>query len=109
MSANPSLGRSKTVMGRKLRLMTVEKGLLRETKAVHQMIDAVVQCRVRGAIYDTLSAPIAVLFQFYLDGVDDELRLTALRMLVKDLLILFQAGNEAVINLLGAFSRCFGD
>jgi len=42
-------------------------------------------------------------FQFYLDGVDDELRLTALRMLVKDLLILFQAGNEAVINLLGAF------
>lgn len=43
-------------------------------------------------------------FQFYLDGVDDELRLTALRMLVKDLLILFQAGNEAVINLLGALS-----
>jgi len=43
-------------------------------------------------------------FQFYLDGVDDELLLTALRMLVKDLLILFQAGNEAVINLLGALS-----
>ena len=45
-SANTSLGRSKTVMGRKLRIMTVEKGLLRETKAVHQMIDAVVECRV---------------------------------------------------------------
>ena len=45
-SANPSLGRSKTVMGRKLKLMTVEKGLLRETKAVHQMIDSVVECRV---------------------------------------------------------------
>ncbi|KAF9446195.1 ANTH-domain-containing protein [Macrolepiota fuliginosa MF-IS2] len=79
---NASLGRSKTLMGRKLRSMTVEKGLLRETKAVHQMIDALVGCR------------------FYMDGVDDELRLTALRMLVKDLLILFQAGNEAVINLL---------
>lgn len=38
--------RSKTIMGRKLRIMTVEKGLLRETKAVHRMIDALVECRV---------------------------------------------------------------
>lgn len=38
--------RSKTLMGRKLRVMTVEKGLLRETKTVHRMIDAVVECRV---------------------------------------------------------------
>ena len=39
--------------------------------------------------------------QFYLDDLEDELTTTALRMLVKDLLILFQAGNEGVINLLG--------
>lgn len=38
--------RSKTIMGRKLRSMTVEKGLLRETRAVHSMIDALVECRV---------------------------------------------------------------
>lgn len=38
--------RSKTVMGRKLRSMTVEKGLLRETKAVQRMIDSLVECRV---------------------------------------------------------------
>ena len=38
--------RSKTIMGRKLRSMTVEKGLLRETKVVHGMIDALVECRV---------------------------------------------------------------
>lgn len=38
--------RSKTIMGRKLRVMTVEKGLLRETKAVHRMIDTLVECRV---------------------------------------------------------------
>ena len=38
--------RSKTIMGRKLRSMTVEKGLLRETKVVHGMIDALVDCRV---------------------------------------------------------------
>lgn len=39
--------------------------------------------------------------QFYLDDLEDELTITALRMLVKDLLILFQAGNEGVINVLG--------
>lgn len=38
--------RSKTVAGRKLRVMTVEKGLLRETKIVQKMIDALVECRV---------------------------------------------------------------
>ncbi|KAF9054466.1 ANTH domain-containing protein [Panaeolus papilionaceus] len=74
--------RSKTIMGRKLRVMTVEKGLLRETRIVHGMIDALVECR------------------FYLDDLEDELTIAALRMLVKDLLILFQAGNEGVINVL---------
>ena len=33
-------------MGRKLRIMTVEKGLLRETKAVQKLLDALVECRV---------------------------------------------------------------
>ncbi|EAU90322.2 ENTH domain-containing protein [Coprinopsis cinerea okayama7 len=76
-----SLARSKTLAGRKLRSMTVEKGLLRETKIVQRMIDALVECR------------------FYLEDLD-ELNIEALRMLVKDLLILFQAGNEGVINVL---------
>jgi len=81
----PSSGvqRSKTLAGRKLRVMTVEKGLLRETKTVQKMIDSLVECR------------------FYLDDLDNELNITALRMLVKDLLILFQACNEGVINVLG--------
>lgn len=74
--------RSKTIMGRKLRVMTVDKGLLRETKTVQTMIDTLVECR------------------FYLDDLEDELTIAALRMLVKDLLILFQAGNEGVINVL---------
>ena len=38
--------RSKTLAGRKLRVMTVEKGLLRETKVVQKMIDSLVECRV---------------------------------------------------------------
>lgn len=39
--------RSKTIIGRKLRVMTVEKGLLRETKIVQKMIDSLVETRVR--------------------------------------------------------------
>ena len=39
--------RSKTVMGRKLRVMTVEKGLLRETKIVQKQVDALLGWRVR--------------------------------------------------------------
>ncbi|KAI0083855.1 ANTH domain-containing protein [Irpex rosettiformis] len=74
--------RSKTIAGRKLRVMTVEKGLLRETKIVQKQIDSLVETR------------------FYLDDLEDELNITALRMLVKDLLILFQACNEGVINVL---------
>ncbi|KAH9973617.1 ANTH domain-containing protein [Lactifluus volemus] len=74
--------RRKTIMGRKLRIMTVEKGLLRETKVVQKLLDALVECR------------------FYLDNLEDELTITSLQMLVKDLLILFQAVNEGVINVL---------
>ena len=36
----------RTILGRKLRVMTVEKGLLRETKVVQRMMDALVECRV---------------------------------------------------------------
>ncbi|KZT07476.1 ANTH-domain-containing protein [Laetiporus sulphureus 93-53] len=81
--------RSKTISGRKLRVMTVEKGLLRETRVVQKMIDALVECR------------------FYLDDLDNELNITALRMLVKDLLILFQACNEGVINVLEHYFEMF--
>ncbi|KAF8605957.1 ANTH-domain-containing protein [Ceratobasidium sp. AG-I] len=74
--------RSKTVMGRKLRVMTVDKGLLRETKLIQKLTDALLECK----LYD--------------DNLDDELNVTALRMMVKDLLVLFQATNEGVINVL---------
>ncbi|PVG04714.1 ANTH-domain-containing protein [Serendipita vermifera] len=79
-SSNSSRNRSGN--GKKLRQMTVEKGLLRETKMVQRQIDALLQCK------------------FFLDSLEDELTLTTLRLMVKDLLILFQAGNEGVINVL---------
>ncbi len=45
--SGPGPQRSKTIAGRKLRVMTVEKGLLRETKIVQKQIDALVETRVR--------------------------------------------------------------
>lgn len=45
-AGNGSLGRSKTIAGRKLKVMTVEKGLLRETKIVQKQIDALLECKV---------------------------------------------------------------
>ncbi|KZT25223.1 ANTH-domain-containing protein [Neolentinus lepideus HHB14362 ss-1] len=83
--SSASVQRSKTMAGRKLRIMSVEKGLLRETRAVQKQIDALVECR------------------FYLENLEDELTITSLRMLVKDLVILFQAGNEGMVNVLEHF------
>jgi phosphatidylinositol-binding clathrin assembly protein len=45
-SGGADLKRGKTLAGRKLRIMSVEKGLLRETKAVQKQIDTLVECRV---------------------------------------------------------------
>ncbi len=49
-NGNSAHQRSKTIAGRKLRVMTVEKGLLRETKVVQKMIDSLVECRVSGFV-----------------------------------------------------------
>jgi hypothetical protein len=105
------VNRSQTVGGRKLKSMTVEKGLLRETKIVQNMIDTLVECRVRFPLYHlrrvlmlALSIRSGACLQFYLDDLENQLTITALRMLVKDLLTLFQGCNEGVINILGTFS-----
>src|ERR1700753_1041486 len=45
-SSNGRINRSKTVAGRKLRVMTVEKGLLRETKIIQKMIASLLECKV---------------------------------------------------------------
>jgi hypothetical protein len=50
------LKRGKTLAGRKLRIMSVEKGLLRETRAVQKQIDALVECRVYEIAFDSAHA-----------------------------------------------------
>jgi hypothetical protein len=44
--AESGLKRGKTLAGRKLRIMSVEKGLIRETKAVQKQIDTLIECKV---------------------------------------------------------------
>ncbi|KAK4689447.1 hypothetical protein P7C73_g665, partial [Tremellales sp. Uapishka_1] len=67
---------------RRLRHLAVEKGLLREVKQVQVVIESLIKCR------------------FYDDNLQDENTVLAFRMVVKDLLVLFQAGNEGVCNVL---------
>ncbi|OXB36061.1 hypothetical protein LQV05_005497 [Cryptococcus neoformans] len=67
---------------RRLRHLPVEKGLLREVKMVQRLLDSLIKCK------------------FYDDDLRDENTVLALRLLVKDLLVLFQAGNEGVCNIL---------
>ncbi|CAG8551180.1 1530_t:CDS:10 [Ambispora leptoticha] len=68
--------------GGRLRKLTVAKGLLREVKLLQRQLGALLKCK------------------FFLDEVDNEVTLTAFRLLVKDLLDLFQVVNEGVINVL---------
>lgn len=80
--APASLRNSSRNGANRLRTLTVEKGLLREVGTLQKLMDALVDCK------------------FYLEDTDDDLVMSALRLLVKDLLVLFQAVNEGVINVL---------
>lgn len=48
------------------------------------------------------------MIQMYDDNLQDENTVLAFRMLVKDLLVLFQAGNEGVCNILGELVAILG-
>ncbi|RPA83423.1 ANTH-domain-containing protein [Ascobolus immersus RN42] len=66
----------------RLRKLTVDKGLLREVENVQKQLEALLACRFRE------------------DEVDNEIALTAFRLLVMDLLVFFHVVNEGVINVL---------
>ncbi|RLV85763.1 hypothetical protein JA9_002036 [Meyerozyma sp. JA9] len=68
--------------GGRLRSLSVEKGLLRETESVQKQIDALLKN------------------SFMENEINNDMLLTAFRLLVNDLLALFQELNEGVINLL---------
>ncbi|KAL5361534.1 ANTH domain-containing protein [Aspergillus floccosus] len=66
----------------RMRRLTVEKGLLRETEIVQKQIRALLRC------------------DFLTDEVENEITLTAFRLLTLDLLTLYSVMNEGTINVL---------
>lgn len=68
----------------RLEKLSVEKGLLRETEVIQRQLAALLKCDV-------------------LDEPENEITITVFRLLVLDLLQLFQVLNQAMINILGHF------
>ncbi|KAI1292745.1 ANTH-domain-containing protein [Xylaria venustula] len=68
----------------RLESLSVEKGLLRETEVVQRQLTALLKCDV-------------------LDEPENEITITVFRLLVLDLLSLFQVLNQGMINILGHF------
>lgn len=87
----------------RLRKLSVEKGLLREVENVQGQLKALLRCRVSKKDYRCWM--VLTEQQFREDEVDNEIALTAFRLLVMDLLVFFHVVNEGVINVLGAEAR----
>ncbi|KAK4512476.1 translation elongation factor EF-1 alpha [Mucor velutinosus] len=66
----------------RLRHLLVKDGLLKETAALQRQMESVLKCK------------------FYLDEKDPQITWFAYRMVIEDLLALFQAVNEGVVNIL---------
>ena len=69
----------------RMKRLSVDKGLLRETEVVQDQIQALVKC-------DLLN-----------NDVENEITLTAFRLLTRDLLDLYNVENEAVMNVLSRY------
>ncbi|KAL2199891.1 ANTH domain-containing protein [Corynascus similis CBS 632.67] len=69
----------------RLEKLSVEKGLLRETEVIQHQLTALLKCDVME------------------NEPENEITITVFRLLVLDLLALFQALNQALINILGHF------
>ncbi|KAH9829618.1 ENTH domain-containing protein [Teratosphaeria destructans] len=69
----------------RMKRLTVDKGLLRETEVIQDQIKALVKC------------------DFFAHDAENEISLTAFRLLTRDLLDLFSVENEAVMNVLSHY------
>lgn len=69
----------------RMKRLTVDKGLLRETEVVQEQIKMLVKCNLLD------------------NDVENEISLTAFRLLTRDLLDLYNVENEAVMNVLGHY------
>ncbi|KAM3419155.1 hypothetical protein BST61_g5099 [Cercospora zeina] len=69
----------------RMKRLTVDKGLLREAEVVQNQIGALIRC------------------DFLTNDVENEISLTAFRLLTRDLLDLYNVENEAVMNVLSHY------
>ncbi|WPG97468.1 Hypothetical protein R9X50_00024400 [Acrodontium crateriforme] len=69
----------------RMKRLTVDKGLLRETEVIQEQVKALVRC------------------DFLSNDVENEISLTAFRLLTRDLLDLYNVENEAVMNVLSRY------
>lgn len=86
----------------RMRRLTVEKGLLRETEIVQKQIRMLLKCDVcvpRAVAMPEY--PQLTVSQLLTDEVENEITLTAFRLLTLDLLALYSVMNEGTINVLG--------
>lgn len=76
-----------SLTGQRLRRLTVDKGLLREVSIAQ---------KVCSRLQD-------IFYAYFTDNTQDEMAMTAFRMALKDMLAIYAAINEGVINVLGKF------
>ncbi|KAF2437006.1 ANTH-domain-containing protein [Tothia fuscella] len=69
----------------RLKRLSIEKGLLRETESIQEQIRALLRC------------------DFLTNDAENDISLTAFRLLTMDLLILFHVMNEGMVNILEHF------
>ena len=89
----------------RLKRQTIDKGLLRETETVQSQIAALVKCDVgttRMKRLLLLRDQMLILLQLLNNEPENEITLTAFRLLTMDLLTLFHNMNEGTINVLGS-------
>ena len=77
----------------RLKKLSVEKGLLREVEGVSRLTGALLKCKV-GLVSRKSN------IKFFLGDLSNDITLTSFRLLVSDLLALFQPLNEGVMNVL---------
>lgn len=81
--------------------LSVDKGLLRETEAIQNQLTALLKCDVCGPTQ--YSGGLRLTGKQVMDNEpENEITITVFRLLVLDLLALFQVLNQALINILGA-------
>ena len=108
-----AFGKSKTDWVRdgeaRLERATVEKGLLREVELVQRQLQALIKCDVRIRSKNTLKRASWLTRKKILadNEPDNEIGITAFRLLVMDLLALFQALNQGMIKVLGRITANF--